>query len=337
MPPNGGPFPQVRRDRDPLVRELLQKEKILVREEISDSKIKEELRELKAAVCIPSISRGEYFKEPVLLSVMILGEKLSGESFSAEDLDFLQILANQASITVEYAFILEEFRRHQEQIIQSEKLATLGAATAGIAHELKNPLTFISTAAQALGTKWDDPEFKQIILKSLPAEVERMRIMVEGILGYSRAKELVLQPVEITEVVKRTLALLAYDVKKNNIHIKEDYVHTGKVKGDSNRLMQVFLNIIANAVQAIGEKGGDLIILTRDGENEIKISIADTGPGIPPAVLSKIFDPFYSTKSTGTGLGLAIAKKIIDEHKGTIQPDSIPGRGTTFTICLPRA
>jgi signal transduction histidine kinase len=295
------------------------------------------MEKLKAVLIIPSISWSTYFQKPTLLCTTNLGEKLSGEPFSREDIEFLRTMANQASISIEYAFILEELRKHQEQIIKSEKMAALGTATAGIAHELKNPLTYIMTVAQTLPHSWDNPSFRESVTKILPSEAERMKLILDGILDFSRTRELTLQPIEITEVLKKTLALLAYEIKKGRVYVKEEYRHTAKVLGDPNRLTQVFVNIINNAVQAMAEKGGDLTILSQDHEKEVRISIIDTGPGMSKEVLQKIFDPFFTTKSSGTGLGLAITKKIIEEHHGSILVNSFPGRGTSFTVCLPQA
>ena len=161
--------------------------------------------------------------------------------------------------------------------------------------------------------------------------------VVEGLLDYSRSKELILKPLNIKDVVEKAIALLAYDIKKFKVFIKTEYSHTKMANGDPNRLMQVFMNILANAVQAMSQKGGDLNIISRDYDGEVRVSITDTGPGIPPDKLKKIFDPFFSTKEGGTGLGLPISKKIIDEHKGALYVDSKAGHGTTFTVCIPIA
>ncbi len=297
--------------------------------------IRRDMELLKSTLIIPCISESEYFNKPTLLSTINLGKKLSDESFSAQDIDFLKTLANQAAISIEYAFILEELKKNQNMVLQSEKLASLGTITAGIAHELKNPLTYIITASQILVSKWNDPEFRQSALTLLPAEAERMRIIVEGILGFSRNKELSLEPVEIKEVIKKVLALLSYELKKNHIELKEEFNHAIKVNGDQNRLIQVFMNLINNAIQAIGEKGGIVTISTRDTDDVTEINIADSGPGIPKDKLQKIFEPFYTTKESGTGLGLAIIKKYVDEHHGEVKVASEPGRGTVFTVLLP--
>ncbi|MBU0672663.1 MAG: hypothetical protein KJ732_06525, partial [Candidatus Margulisbacteria bacterium] len=297
--------------------------------------IADEMRSLKTVLAIPSISESEYFKQPTLLSVLNLDKKLSDESFSGEDIKFLDTLANQATISIEYAFIFEELRKNQERVVRSEKLAAVGSTTAGVAHELKNPLTYLSAVAQVLPKKWDDPKFRETVSQMLPSEVQRMQLIVEGLLDYSRTRELMLKPVDVQTIIEKALALLTYEVKKKKVYIKTDYGHKQKALGDPNRLMQVFMNLLANAVQAMGEKGGDLKIITTDTDHEVRVNISDTGSGIAPDKLKKIFDPFFTTKESGTGLGLPISKKIVDEHNGSLYVDSKVGEGTTFTVCLP--
>lgn len=324
----------------PLIKELYRRRRELNREEVREAEILKAMEELKAALIIPCISESEYFKEPTLIATINLGKKLSDESFSREDIDFLKTMANTATISIEYAFILEELKRNQEQIIKSEKLAALGTTAAGIAHELKNPLTYLLTVAQSMSQDWDNPTFKESVIKMFPSEVERMKLIIGGLSDYSKVQELRLEPIDVTIVLERALAILGYEIKKNNIYVIKKYPPEGEKKAlalaDKNRLVQVFMNVIANAVQAMG-KGGDLSIMVREEENEVRVSISDPGPGIPQDKLQKIFDPFYTTKESGTGLGLSITKKIIEEHHGSIYVDSRVGEGTTFTICLPRA
>jgi len=297
--------------------------------------IKKEMDGLQADLVIPCISDSQYFKKPTLLSTINLGKKLSEDSFLKEDVSFLKTLANQSAISIEYAFIFEELKQNQEQIIKSEKLAALGSITAGIAHELKNPITYILTISQLLSEMPNDKNVIENAAKNLPAEAERMKLIVEGILGYSRAKQLNLVELNIVEVSKRVLALVSYDIKKNKIQIKENYMHSKKIVGDPNHLIQVFMNLIVNAIQAIGEKEGEITISSCDKENCISISVKDTGPGISEENISKLFNPFHTTKESGTGLGLAISKKIIEEHNGNIYVNSKVGEGTTFTVDLP--
>lgn len=339
-----------------LIREMIGRQKEIDGEEIGSAlktgdlaveerkkleSILSEMAALKAVLMIPSLSESEYFNKPTLLATLNLGKKLSGEPYSREDVDFLKTLAGRAALNIEYAFIFEELKKNQAQVIKSEKLAALGTTVAGIAHELKNPLTYLLNVGQLMAASWDNPAFKDSVLKMLPSEVERMKLIIDGLSDYSKQHELKIEPVEMSGVIEKALAILGYEIKKNNVSVVKKFP-AGKEAGilalaDKYRIVQVFMNIIANAVQAMGEKGGDLSIAIRKNGNEVRIAIADTGPGIPADKLQRIFDPFYTTKETGTGLGLSITKKIIDEHKGSIDVDSRAGGGTTFTICLPAA
>jgi signal transduction histidine kinase len=303
--------------------------------------LKDEMERLGTVLIIPAVSESDYFSEPTLLATLNLSKKLSDESYSKEDIAFLKMLGNQAAISIEYAFILEELKKNQEQVLKSEKLASLGAAVAGIAHELKNPLTYLLTVAQAMAASWDNPDFRESVVRMFPSEVERMKLIIDGLSDYSKTRELAIEPVEITGVIDKTLAVLGYEIKKHNAFIIKNYPAAGEpaavALADKNRIVQVFMNIIANGVQALADKGGDLTITVRRQESEVRVGIADTGPGIPEDKLRKIFDPFFTTKAAGTGLGLSITKKIVDDHKGAIYVDSRVGEGTTFTICLPAA
>lgn len=336
------------KENSALVAELVRRKKEISLDEIEDliklkpaesvkyEEIKAEMDQLKTVLIIPSISESEYFKKPTLLATINLGKKLSGRSYSQEDIDFLNTLANQATISIECAFIFEELRKNQERVLQSERLAAIGTTTAGVAHELKNPLTYLSAVAQVLHRKWDDPKFRESVGQMLPAEVQRMQLIIEGLLHYSRSKEPVFRPLDVTEIIEKTMALLSYDIKKNKIFVRKVFRHTEKAKADPNRLMQVLVNVVGNAIQAMTDKGGDLMIITRNSGNKVEIAIQDTGVGVPQTLIDKIYNPFFTTKESGSGLGLMIVKKIIDEHQGTISVQSKEGKGTTFTISLPQ-
>ena len=318
----------------PLFSELLRRRHELRLAE-APSQIATQMRHLKATLILPTISESEYFKQPTLMTVLCLGPKLGGKPYTKDEIEFLNALASHATLSVEYAFIFEELRQHQAAIIQSEKLAAIGTTTAGVAHELKNPLTYLSTVAQLLPKKWDDPSFRKSVNELLPAEVQRMQLIVEGLLNYSRNKELALAQLDVKETIDKALALLAYDIRKCKVEIKLNFEHDKKAKADPNRLMQVFMNLIANAVQAMEVKGGKLLIETKNDQKEIFIFFSDNGPGIADKKVARIFDPFFTTKEGGTGLGLSICKKIIDEHSGALSVKSTEGVGTTFMVSLP--
>ncbi|MCX5727136.1 MAG: ATP-binding protein [Candidatus Saganbacteria bacterium] len=318
-----------------IFQELSRTQKPLVKDEIGDRKIiSEELKRWGASLSIPSISISEYFGKPTVLSVLNLGEKMSGEAFSAEDIAFLETLANQASITIEHAFILEDLRKNEEKLIQTEKLAALGTMAAGVAHEIKNPLAALKLFAEIMPLKFDDPSYRAKFTSIIPTEVSRLRGIVEDLSSFSKPKEAKMEMIPIENVLEKTLKFLSIQFKTNNIRVKTDYAKTPKVLVDSNKMMQVFMNIMNNAVHAM-EKGGELGITTGLAGEKISIRISDTGIGIPHDKLREIFDPFFTTKEFGTGLGLAITHKIIDDHRGSIDVESEIGKGTCFTIYLP--
>lgn len=330
----------------PLIQELSRGKEINLKT-VRSPELRAEMQKLGSVLLIPSISESEYFNQSTLLATINLGEKLSRQNYSKKDIEFLETMANQATISIEYAFILEELKKQQAQIINSEKLAAIGATTAGVAHELKNPLTYLLTIAQAMPASWDKPAFRESVIKMFPAEVERMKLIIDGLSDYSKTKALQIEPVEVTAILEKVTAVLAYEIRKAKVEVKKNYLPAGSqtlALADKNRLVQVFMNIIANAVQAMDldpkkghEKAGDLAITVKKDDKWVSILISDTGPGIPRDQLEKIFDPFFTTKESGTGLGLSITKKIIEEHHGTISVHSLAGLGTTFTVCLPVA
>ncbi|MFH1542089.1 MAG: ATP-binding protein [bacterium] len=323
----------------PLISRLLATKKSTVLKEIDKAgevEISKEMQALGAVLVVPCISESEYFKKPTLLAALNLGRKLSGQAYTQEDIDFIQTLANQASISIEYAFIFEELKNNQERVVRSEKLAAVGATTASVAHELKNPLTYLSTVAQILPKKWQDKEFQKSLDKMLLPEVQRMQLIIEGLLDYSRNKELVLKPTDLDQVIEKTLALLNYDIVKGKVEVETHFHHSVPASADANRLIQVFMNLVANAVQAM-DHGGKLMINTADNQTMVDVTISDTGPGIPKDKLDKVFEEFFTTKDRGTGLGLAISKKIVDEHHGHLSVNSQLDKGTTFTVAIPKA
>ncbi len=227
----------------------------------------------------------------------------------------------------------------EQQIIQTEKLATIGQLAAGIAHEIGTPLNIISGNAEfiLLDMKESDPGYKELV--TIIEQTRRMSQLMRQLLDFARPKVLSLQPTDINGVIDDVLNFVRLQLKKGDIEILTKYEEGApKVYGDPALLYQVFLNIVVNAFQAM-TKGGTLTVSTRtergDGDRRrVAIEIGDTGEGIPPENLERIFTPFFTTKEPGkgTGLGLAVTRRIVQEHNGTIGLDSVPGKGTTVTI-----
>ena len=227
----------------------------------------------------------------------------------------------------------------EEQLQISEKMASLGLLAAGVAHEVNTPLTGISSYTQMLlqGAEADDPKTK--VLEKIERQTFRAAKIVNGLLNLARPAQVDSGPVDVNSVINDVLSLLEHQLRTSSIQVRKELAATGPVVlGIEYKLQQVFLNLFLNARDAM-PKGGWLSIATRSGVSEGTIEVADTGSGIPADYLSRIYDPFFTTKDIGkgTGLGLSITYGIVQEHGGTITCDSSVGQGTRFTLTLPLA
>jgi len=224
---------------------------------------------------------------------------------------------------------------------QADRLAALGRLSAGIAHEVNNPIGIISSRIEIMlldaeaqplpGTVMED-------LKVLHRHAQRVARIAHGLLSFARASSIEQFPVDLNQVVEETLLLMEKDLGKRGIAISRSLTAgLPPVHGDSNALQQVMVNLLANAADALGS-GGEISLETRlvsGDEGGVRLTVRDTGPGISPEILPRIFDPFYTTKSEGTGLVLSISYSIVREHKGTIDVESLPGKGTIFVLTFP--
>jgi PAS domain S-box-containing protein len=241
------------------------------------------------------------------------------------------IIISVRDITVE--------RKLEQQVVQSERLAAMGAMIGGVAHELNNPLTAIMGVSELMqDTETNEVSRKQLAI--LQQQARRAAEIVQNLTYFSRPPAPGKSKINLVEVVERTLNLHAYSLRKNNITV--DFLKEAGVPyalGDPHQLMQVFLNLIVNAEQAIREARdkGTLRIRLGRGENSVWVSFHDDGPGIPKETLSSIFDPFYTTKrpGRGTGLGLSICKSVLKEHNGSVEAANSPEGGAIFTVTLP--
>jgi len=232
-------------------------------------------------------------------------------------------------------------RKLEQQVVQSERLAAMGAMIGGVAHELNNPLTAILGVSELLqDIETNETARKQ--LGMLQQQARRAAEIVQNLTYFARPPAPGKSRINLAEVVERTLNLHAYSLRKNNIAV--DFLKESGVPyamGDPHQLMQVFLNLILNAEQAIreGRDKGTLRIRLGKGENSVWVSFHDDGPGIPKENLTSIFDPFYTTKrpGRGTGLGLSICKSVLKEHNGSVEAANTPDGGAVFTVTLPVA
>ncbi len=232
-------------------------------------------------------------------------------------------------------------RYHYEQMKRADRLASIGEMAAGIAHEIKNPLAGIAGVIQVLKKDIAGGDPKRAVLEEVLSQVERMDKAVRNLLSFARPPEPKMTMVDVNELINRLLDFLAPQFAKNSIAV-ERKLTAGLpwLTLDPDLVQQALINISLNAIQAMPE-GGKFSVVTGvvkpdgEGRGSVDISLSDTGKGIQPENLSRIFSPFYTTRQQGTGLGLSITQRIIEQHGGEINVASVPGRGTSFAISLP--
>lgn len=237
--------------------------------------------------------------------------------------------------------MVRELERRQDQLVQSKKLSSIGTLTAGVAHQLNNPLNNISTSCQIAIDEMasGDAELLRRMLKNIDQETLRARDVVKGLLEFSRVQEFALRPSHLSDVVKRSVRLVQSQVPADIdmvVRIPEDLM----LPMDPQRMQEVFLNLIINAAQSIKGSGRISITAWTDAHaDEAIIEVHDTGQGIAAEIQGQLFDPFYTTKEEGqgTGLGLSVVYGIIQKHQGNITVESTPGKGASFLIHLPLA
>ncbi|MFZ7944406.1 MULTISPECIES: PAS domain S-box protein [Bacillaceae] len=229
---------------------------------------------------------------------------------------------------------ITERKKTEEVLHRQDKLAAVGQLAAGVAHEIRNPLTSMKGYTEFLQLDEKDPErleFLNIILD----EIERVNTIVEDFMVLAKPKAVELEEKNVVPVIRNVVSLLEFEARKKNVRLSfncnQEII---QIECDENRLKQVFLNFIKNGIEAM-PNGGDIHVNTMIHDNNVQISIQDTGVGIPKDKLKKLGEPFFTTKSNGNGLGLMVSFKIIESHNGKVFVESEPNKGTTFNILLP--
>ncbi len=234
--------------------------------------------------------------------------------------------------------MITELNKRSDQLVQSEKMASLGTLTSGVAHELNNPLNNISTSLQILLEEIEegDLKYKQTLLVESEKQVEKARDIVKSLLEFSRESMFRKEVAHMKTLVEKTIGLLKSEIPAN-VELRLDIPEDLTAVIDIQRIQQVLINLVLNAIQAM-ESAGRLTIRAFPADpEEICVQVADTGQGIPDKHLYKIFDPFFTTKDVGegSGLGLSVSHGIIEKHGGRFEVSSEVGQGTTFSIYLP--
>jgi signal transduction histidine kinase len=332
--------PHIPKD-DPLPHYLQKMGEIIIREELAKGANIQPLKDivnkmslLEAEVTIPFISKGQ------LVGMINLGYKFTKDIYSHEDIELLSTLANQTAIAIENARLYEDLKRSKSYIRRADRLASLGTLTAGLAHEIRNPLVAIKTLTQLLPERLDDEEFRSQFLKIASGEVDRISSLVNELLDFARPSDPKWELEDINTILDGMILLISTETKKKLITIIKNYAsNLPPAQIDREQIKQVILNILLNAIDATSENG-KITVKTRSfikpgGEPYVQIEFTDTGCGIPGEHLEDIFNPFFTTKATGSGLGLSISNQIVQDHKGYIDVQSQLEKGSSFFINLP--
>jgi len=314
---------------------------IIVKEELAKGRhvpeldhVVNQMSSLEAEVSIPLISKGH------LIGIINLSHKLNKDIYSHEDIELLTTLANQTAVAIENARLFEDLKKSKSYIRRADRLASLGTLTAGLAHEIRNPLVAIKTLTQLLPERLEDEEFRNHFLSIAAGEVERISNLVNELLDFARPSSPKLEFEDVNSILDGMILLVSTENKKKHIHVDKQYApDLPSVKVDGEQIKQVFLNVLLNAIEATPENG-EITVKTRSflkpgGEPYLQVEFKDTGCGIPQEHLEEIFNPFYTTKTTGSGLGLSISNQIVLDHKGYIDVESQVSKGTSFFINLP--
>ncbi|MGH7798046.1 MAG: ATP-binding protein [Candidatus Binatia bacterium] len=332
--PKEGPLVQLlQRRREPIVKEEL--EWVPVGPQTPQTI--EAMGKMGAEISLPIISKDK------LVGILNLGHKDDKTIYSNEDLELLSTLANQAAIAIENARLYENLKQSQDTLRRADRLSSLGLLTAGLAHEIRNPLVAIRTFTQLLPERYDDAEFREGFQGLALKEVDRICGLINDLLSFARPSKPNVAPENVSDVVDNIARILETQAKEKGVGIAREFgENLPKAWIDREQMKQVFMNLILNAIQAMKE-GGSINIATRSISRSgtepagefVQIEIRDTGIGIPEESLQHIFDPFFTSKDEGSGLGLAVSHQIVQEHGGFVTVESTVGRGTAFFVHVP--
>jgi two-component system, NtrC family, sensor histidine kinase HydH len=269
-------------------------------------------------------------QELVLVGLFFLATVLGTGTMIAAALNWNKILAREVKLKT------DELIESHERLVRSERFAAIGEAAAYVSHEIKNPLMVIGGLARQVENKEEEPARREK-LHIIRTEVQRLENFLGDLRDFTRPPTPVMQAVNINEVIHEVDAFMAEAASDRDITMVEDLDSTlPPVQADPNQMKQVLINLVKNAFEAL-DGGGRVVLRSGCQDKQGWFSVQDTGSGMPPDVLKKIFNPFFTTKKKGTGLGLAVINKIVTDHHGVVTVESVPDQGTTFRVSLPLA
>jgi signal transduction histidine kinase len=338
-------------DDSVVARSVFEKKPFIISDAKQDPRINPLLREkfgLHSLLVVPLIAKEK------ALGVITADFIEPHKNITRETLESVMAFAQQAGLAIHNASMYQELkafsrqmeeriqkttadlRKTEAQLIRSEKFAALGQLAAGIAHEIRNPLTSINILIHSLTEKLPTENSQWEDLKVIEEEILRINEIVDQFLRFAKPASPLFEKADLVPIIEETFQLVRPQIKRGKISVQKEFEPLPFVTVDKEQIKQVILNLLINAIQAM-PKGGRLVLSSRVSREGywVELTVQDSGIGIPPEDLDKLFDPFFSTKEGGIGLGLSIAHRIVDQHHGKIEVDSNPGKGTRFTISLP--
>lgn len=334
-----------------VARSIFEKEPYIIPDANKDPRVNPFLKarlNLHSFVVVPLLARDK------ALGAIAADHIEPGKNITRETRDAVMTFAQQAGLAIHNASMYQELktfsqqmeakiqkttsdlRKTEAQLIRSEKLAALGQLAAGIAHEIRNPLTSINILIHAFTENLPPEDSRGEDLKVIEEEVDRINEIVDQFLRFGKPVPPLFERAEVVPIYVEVLQLLKPQMEKQGISVKQRFDRLPSLLMDREQIKQVVLNLLLNAVQAM--PGGGQLTLSGQASGDdqwVQLSIRDSGVGIPSEDINKLFDPFFSTREGGIGLGLSIVHRIIDEHQGRIEVESSPGKGTVFTLWLP--
>ncbi|MEK7727684.1 MAG: ATP-binding protein [candidate division KSB1 bacterium] len=300
--------------------------------------------ELRDFVAMPLVAKDR------LVGLIIADNLYSNMPIESEQISLLELFASQAAQAIEKAgayhrlemekrkleHAYQELQLTHKRLLHSERLATIGNMAAHVAHEIRNPLVTIGGFTRSLQRQLHNPEAVRNTLNIISDEVVRLEKILADVLEFTRLPASIRQDLDLNQIATEVCTLLHHEAQNQHVRMHKNFdANVMPLRLDAVQIKQLLMNLMQNAIQAMPE-GGELEVRTeRLDEQRVRLSVRDTGGGIEPEVLEKIFTPFFTTKAHGTGLGLAICRQIVNEHGGEIAVNSAPKQGATFLVDLP--
>jgi two-component system sensor histidine kinase HydH len=253
-----------------------------------------------------------------------------------EDGDLQHLHEQMQGVVGEIEQVIEKLRQREREVLRAEQLAAVGQLAAGVAHELRNPLTSIKMLVQANREESEARGLPGEDLHIVELEIRRMERCLQTFLDFARPPKPERRPLNLTEVVERTFALIGGRARKQHVQLR--FTHPNQavpVEADSEQMQQLLVNLTLNALDVMPRSGTLTVDLLPGKHGQVELRVLDTGPGIAPKVLARLFEPFVSSKETGLGLGLVVSRRIAESHGGTIQAGNRPEGGACFVVRLP--